>query len=328
MLFYINQKSFNDAYFAMQVSYWEKQASRGDVEALFSLAKYYHFARNEAEKDESKAFEYYLRAAEKGHAKAQNNLGVFFKTGSGTEPDLEKAFYWYEQSAINGDFTGMKNLTNLSYQHKRYAEAFKWSKKAAELGDVIAQSKLGTFYNEGIGTDVDYEKGFYWLKESAESGHAIAQINLGNSYFRGRGVEKDLLEAGFWYERAAKRGKEDPKRHIQESRQLCITIKKPNSTEVQNCLIASGAGFSDAQQKLSELYLFGHGVPKNFFETYAWAFTALASERPDATFVDLDAKVSKMLADNDITISNESREKMKAKAKEYAEKYGGWKFND
>jgi TPR repeat protein len=49
------------------------------------------------EVDKEEAFELYKIAAEKGHSKAQNNLGLLYENGEGTDSDLEKA--WYKQAA-------------------------------------------------------------------------------------------------------------------------------------------------------------------------------------------------------------------------------------
>jgi TPR repeat protein len=50
----------------------------------------------------SKAFQYYKKAAELGHPNAQYNLGVFFERGIATDPDVEKAIFWYERAASTG----------------------------------------------------------------------------------------------------------------------------------------------------------------------------------------------------------------------------------
>ena len=42
-------------------------------------------------KDKTKAFEWYMRAAEMGQAGAMNDLGVFFGNGVGVEKDETKA---------------------------------------------------------------------------------------------------------------------------------------------------------------------------------------------------------------------------------------------
>ncbi len=56
------------------------------------------------EKDEVRAFEWYLRAAMKGHAGAQSGVGWYYEVGTGLpQPDLVRAYMWYVLSTIGGD---------------------------------------------------------------------------------------------------------------------------------------------------------------------------------------------------------------------------------
>lgn len=56
------------------------------------------------ERDDVRAFEWYLRAAMKGHAGAQSGVGWYYEVGRGiSAPDLVRAYMWYVLSAIGGD---------------------------------------------------------------------------------------------------------------------------------------------------------------------------------------------------------------------------------
>ena len=56
------------------------------------------------ERDDVRAFEWYLRAAMKGHAGAQSGVGWYYEVGRGiAAPDLVRAYMWYVLSAIGGD---------------------------------------------------------------------------------------------------------------------------------------------------------------------------------------------------------------------------------
>lgn len=56
------------------------------------------------EKDDIRAFDWYLRASLKGHAGAQSGIGWYYEVGRGlTAPDLVRAYTWYVLSAIGGD---------------------------------------------------------------------------------------------------------------------------------------------------------------------------------------------------------------------------------
>lgn len=56
------------------------------------------------ERDDVRAFEWYLRASLKGHAGAQSGIGWYYEVGRGMPaPDLVRAYTWYVLSAIGGD---------------------------------------------------------------------------------------------------------------------------------------------------------------------------------------------------------------------------------
>ncbi len=69
---------------------------------------------------------------------AQYNLAILYEDGEGTEKNLEKAFYWYQ--------------------------------KAAENGDSMAQYHLALSYYKGEGIEKNLEKAFYWYQKAAENG--------------------------------------------------------------------------------------------------------------------------------------------------------------
>jgi TPR repeat protein len=55
-------------------------------------------------RDDTRAFEWYLRASMKGHPGAQSGVGWYYEIGRGMPaPDLVRAYTWYVLSAIGGD---------------------------------------------------------------------------------------------------------------------------------------------------------------------------------------------------------------------------------
>lgn len=59
------------------------------------------------ERDDERAFEWYLRAAMKGHPGAQTGIAWYYETGRGLPaPDLVRGYMWYVLSAIGGDPDG------------------------------------------------------------------------------------------------------------------------------------------------------------------------------------------------------------------------------
>ena len=56
------------------------------------------------ERDDRRAFDWYLRASLKGHPGAQSGIGWYYEVGRGLPaPDLVRAYAWYTLSAMGGD---------------------------------------------------------------------------------------------------------------------------------------------------------------------------------------------------------------------------------
>jgi TPR repeat protein len=118
--------------------------------------------------------------------------------------------------------------------------------KAAELGDAVAQFRLGWMYANGKGVPQDDKEAVKWYQKSAEQGFAKAQTNLGWMYANGRGVPQDYKEAVKWFRKAAEKG------HV------------------------------EAQYSLGKTYEAGIGVLKDKVNSYAWYNVSSANGEYDA----------------------------------------------
>jgi len=90
-----------------------------------------------ASRDYAKAVEWWRKAAEKGHARAQNGLGVLYRDGDLGGPDFKQAAYWFSRSAENGYAYAMYSLGFLYRDGKGVPrddiEAHKWFNLASVL---------------------------------------------------------------------------------------------------------------------------------------------------------------------------------------------------
>lgn len=184
--------------------YWKLLSDQSDPEAMFQIGLFYHTANKKYYKDGKNkyqgqkldfdatnkvAFEWYLKAAEKGSTGAMHNLGLLFLTGSGVIKDEQKALEYFRQAAENGYFASMHKLA-FAYLNgqgvvKDYAEAHKWLLKSAAEDDKSAYSEvhkarnaLGALYEYGWGIEKDLVLAYAWYNIAASGGYEKAKQNL------------------------------------------------------------------------------------------------------------------------------------------------------
>jgi len=79
--------------------------------------------------------------------------------------------------------------------------------RAAQAGLAAAHSKLGDYYNFGIGpVQEDHERAVAYYRSAAEAGDLPAMTTLALMYRLGRGVTQDHAQMIAWMERAAEGG--------------------------------------------------------------------------------------------------------------------------
>ena len=105
-------------------------------------------------KDGGKAEEWFLMAADKGHAAAQHNLGVMYLEGVGVPRNYQNARAWFAKAAEQGLVQSQGALGAIFFQGlgvpKNKTLAAVWLKKAADQGDTQARELLELCYKLGI----------------------------------------------------------------------------------------------------------------------------------------------------------------------------------
>jgi uncharacterized protein len=94
------------------------------------------------------AIGWYRKAAERGHADAQYNLGLMYYDGQGTPLDP--------------------------------SEASRWFRKAAEQGLADAQFNLGLLYAHSRGVEKDYVEASLWLILAAQGASPVNKEQFSN----------------------------------------------------------------------------------------------------------------------------------------------------
>lgn len=142
------------------------------------------------------------KAAERGDAYAQYNLGLLYSSGQDVPQSDSKAAHWYHQAAAQG-FADAQFALGVMYYYGRgvtkdYSKAVRWFRRAVDQGSIPARYNLGNMYFRGQGIPQNYAKAAYWFRQAADQGVARAQYGLGLLYSGGLGVPKNLTAAIKW----------------------------------------------------------------------------------------------------------------------------------
>lgn len=188
-----------------------------------------------------------------------------------------------------------------AYDFEEYQDAAQWLRPWAEKGEIEAQYRLGTLYEngQGIAKNLDAAKKWYrnaaaqghararrrlealegksshsgketvaikWYLDLAEQGDADAQYNLAFMYETGFSVPKDNEKAARWYEAAAE------KKHVLAEMRLGLMYLagsgvKQSEIQAAKLLEAAGKGNNKLAAGVNELLLgTGPELPLNKIE--------------------------------------------------------------
>ncbi len=151
-----------------------------------------------------------------------------------------------------------------------YAEAVKWARKAAEMGDSNGQFRLGYCYKNGLGVTQDYAEAVRWYRKAAEQGDANAQCNFGVCYEKGHGVTLDYAEAVKWYRKAAEQGNTYAQNNLGYCYKNGLGVTQDYAEAVKWYRKAADQGHAWAQYNLGLCYYNGQGVTQDYAEAVKW----------------------------------------------------------
>jgi TPR repeat protein len=174
------------------------------------------------EKDQKKAFELFLYAAERGHVEDQSNVGVMYMQGQGVEKDFAQAMRWLmaasEQNwGTAADKIGLLHLDGKGVE-KNIDKALEFFEKGVNLGDRNSMVNLANLYMKGIGVEADAPLARDLFMRAARLGAVAAYINLGNIYASGQGIEADPVEAALFFTLASREGRDDALEKLRDIR--------------------------------------------------------------------------------------------------------------
>jgi len=186
---------------AAAISYFEKSARLGNVQAQYMLGKIYLDTESGHENIE-KAVMWLTKAADNGNDLAQYALGKLYRDGNHVEKDMEKAVALFILSANQENQYAAYTLGKLYLAGedilKDVEAAVKWLTLSADLGNQFAQYTLAKLYLAGEDVLKNITKAVELFMKSALQNNSFAQYQLGKLYLLGEDVPKDVDNAVKW----------------------------------------------------------------------------------------------------------------------------------
>lgn len=251
---------------------WVKPAAeQGHLGAMTIMADMLFYGDG-FDKDEEKAFQYYLNAADHGNIRSMYLAGRCLLFGRGTSKDGSKAFHYLKEAAdcgsdemwvelgncyrdgigvtkdvaeaINCYQSGIRK-TNCNYCRSALGELYA-DKNSSYFNQELAeeylipltqnqQFKADAAFRLGVmyGNIGDMQDSVHWYMVASDENHAVAQYNLGVIFFNGELGNRDLDNAERYFLLAANNGYEGAEKDAADCRAMRARIAEQSQQTTQ-----------------------------------------------------------------------------------------------
>ncbi|MCR5024948.1 MAG: SEL1-like repeat protein [Lachnospiraceae bacterium] len=194
---------------AEALTYIRKLAAMGE-ESCIGYLQNHGVTDMEANKETVDTF----YAAEHGDPDAMCEVGRFFDEGEIMPEDDDRAYFWYSKAAERGHAEAKLRLALYLEYHDNYknpALAMQMLTEAVEQGEDYANYEIGKMYSEGNGVPVDINKAMEHLNRAVNSGYGVAAYQISH-IVTDPGAKKE------WLQKAADMGYEKAQQELMSSR--------------------------------------------------------------------------------------------------------------
>ena len=247
-------------------------ADKGDAQAMTLMGVCYAMGRDVAQ-DDSRAAEWFRRAADKGNPEGALALGNWLLQGrGGLVADQAEAFKHIQFASDKGV---LEAHTMLGIMHNEGSGVLRDHKKAAAAfsravpADLKAMHNLGVLMIQGKGVKPQQSKGMEYVRRAATGGVAEAQFTVSIWYRDGAlGTKQDHKRAYEWAVKAAKQG------HSQAQHNVAVQL-------------AEGVGVAQSQRQAADWYnaAVGNGQVESMCNLGLLLLTGLRPSAPACPFV-------------------------------------------
>lgn len=267
---------------------WTKRAAEGGaVDAQYRLGIMYAQGHTDEPKDTTAARHWLKKAVAQGHEEAVTALVklMFSEGGAEAQKELEDAAAKGDRQAkallgalyLRGLQTGKATEGDVSFEIKKDIEkGVKFTREAAEEGDVYAMGNMGELYWVGLVVGRDPSEAIKWWKRAAAAGGKVNQTTLAIALMQSS-QENEREEGLRWLEKSAATGNTEAQCMLGSFYLNGRNVKKDTQYGLSLIITAAKAENKGAQKMLVLLYYYGYdGMSPNYDEAREWAEIAVS----------------------------------------------------
>ncbi|WP_120497338.1 tetratricopeptide repeat protein [Kiloniella sp. EL199] len=233
--------------------------------------------------DYETAMDNYLPFAEGGTEKnnliAMFNVALMYEKGQGVTQNYDDAEMWFTRAAELGNVESQNKLGH-AYEYgdwgtEDFDRALLFYGMAADQGDVFAQGSLARMYLNNPKGDT-LPKAVKWLQKAVDGRDAFSEAALAYLYETGNGVPLNPERAFNLYRRAAKQSVPFAQNKLANIYHAGVLVPQDYKLAHRYFTFAAEQQDIDAQINLAEMYARGEGMPRDLVKAYMWLSVASA----------------------------------------------------
>ena len=220
------------------------KANKGDAKAQNTVGVWYYTGKDTLKQDYKKALQYWALSAKQDNVDAIGNMAMCYQLGRGTKKDSTMAVNLYKAALKKGSKT-------IIPQHETIVK---------NTGSLFSSLLLKECYKDGIGTKKDIQKYVYYMEQAANKQDVTSQYELALYYLNNQQADKAVT----WFKKAAKLGEVGATYYygyLMFNGQGMVQDKKGGIKLLQS---AADKDFTMAYYQLGRIYYEGDGTDQDY----------------------------------------------------------------
>lgn len=241
------------------------KADKGDAKAQNTVGVWYYTGKDSLQQDYKKALQYWALSAKQDNVDAIGNMAMCYQLGRGTKKDSTMAVNLYKAALKKGSKT-------IIPQHETIVK---------NAGSLFSSLLLKECYKEGIGTEKDIQKYVYYMEQAANKQDVTSQYELALYYLNNQQADKAVT----WFKKAAKQGEVGATYYygyLMFNGQGMVQDKKGGIKLLQS---AADKDFTMAYYQLGRIYDEGDGTDQDYKKAVEYLRKAAESKNYKAKWL-------------------------------------------